>query len=208
MRNAEIGKATGSLSRIFMQHFKLCQHRNIQVLENKEGLLSHIKALDKVTFKTSLKIPLIFIKNSHSITYETNMQSDAVFEDFLKSLGVIIQSQNIRTGFYDHIKKDSENVGIVYSTDFLTELVFLIPSLKLQYSATDFQKEIDKSKIVVIWNSREEEQYDKRLPNILETVIGLGDSHKIVIILVPLKNGLIKVLTFNLSGKKPKASIL
>ena len=133
-RNSESNKNENSAGRIFLQHFRilnLSKLKTIKVLKEDEKLLTKIKIIDSTPVKDCIKSPLFYFKDCDSMTYETNMaNADPYFNDFLSSLGTIVDEPHIRTGNFEHLRDLITNAGIVYSANYCSELVFVCPSLK------------------------------------------------------------------------------
>lgn len=67
---------------------------------------------------------------------------------------------------------------------------------------------IDESQIVVLWNSRTSDHFDNQLPAYISTMTKNSSIIRIVIVITPLKHGLIKTSLFFHSDSEPVFSIL
>jgi hypothetical protein len=102
----------------------------LSLLKDDEALLAQMKSLDSISIRDHFQVPFLYIKENESKSYEVNYLADTYFNEFLVSLGLILEGRHIRTGCFDHIRDLVENTGVVYSANCFSELVFLCPSLK------------------------------------------------------------------------------
>jgi hypothetical protein len=127
-----------TLARIFFHDFQFLQPlkgRRVWLIPENERLLIHLRRLDSLMPRTSLRIPLLYVKDSEATSYEVNNLTDPYFNGFLGSLGLKLDSTHIRTGCFDHLHELISNYGIIYAAQCLAELVFLTPSMKFAGSA-------------------------------------------------------------------------
>lgn len=129
----EVNSSDNTYARIFLRHFQVLQPwkiNQLSFLKDDENFNRLLKKIDMTTLKLSLKVPFLYIKNIESTTFETNYSEDPYYNEFLISLGNILDEHNIHTGNFDHLIDLICNIGIVYSTNLLTELNFLTPTIK------------------------------------------------------------------------------
>ncbi len=66
------------------------------------------------------------------MSFEANYGADAHFDDFLHTLGTALDPSDLSTGSLDHIQAAIRSCAVIYDSTCLSELVFLVPSLRLE----------------------------------------------------------------------------
>lgn len=134
-----VNKSENSQARLFFHHFKFLDAlhlKNNLMLKESEAFRKAIKKIDKMPIRTTQIIPFLYAKNIEDLSYETNYLVDDYFNNFLNSLGIKLDDKHICSGNFLHIKKLLKNTGVVYDANLLTELIFVVPTLKLNHKTT------------------------------------------------------------------------
>ncbi len=132
-RKAERNCSDGSLGRILLQHFQFlnpARVSRISILREDARLATQLRLIDSLPVRERFCVPLLYLRDSDSPSYETQCQSDTYFNAFVGSLGVVLEPAHLRTGNFDHIKDEILCSAVVYSANCLEELAFLCPSLR------------------------------------------------------------------------------
>jgi hypothetical protein len=105
-------------------------HKRALLLTEDERLLTELQRLDTIALRQVNIIPLLYFKTADSPNYESNYAGDAQFNDFLHSLGGLIDEGHIKTGHFDAHKDLLKNVAVVYTASLFLEQLYLVPSVK------------------------------------------------------------------------------
>ncbi len=132
-RASQVNKSANSQPRLFLQHFQFLDSRrpkHLSILKDDHNLVAALEKLDATNLRMVQKVPLLYIKNIASSSYEYNCTTDGYFDGFLRSLGTALDMRHMATGSFSHIQDLIANCGVIYDANCLTELVFLVPSLR------------------------------------------------------------------------------
>ena len=167
-------------NRVFLHHFKILNSNSISLLENNETLKILINELDLISLKKTIPILLLYTEE-HNKRYS----EDLIFLDFINVLGIQLSNDYSKTGYFNHIRTHIEN--IVYTSNYFNEFLFLCPFI----SSTKSKNEIlwSEVKMIVVWNKNT--TVDEK--NIVSSIKNIGYNDTNMIIITPIKNGLVLV---------------
>ena len=176
-----------SVKRDFLQQLQYLAEPSLGILKEDKEFIEHIKKLDNVLLKEVIQVPLLYIDNPDAETYRTNYTDNTYFQQFLSSLGLVLNHQHILTGHFNYLKEYIDNIGMVYAGGYFANIVFLCPSLRFVRSSIS----LESTKMFILWNERSLNPYDIRLPSYLYKV--RENTKRIGIILTPMKNELFRI---------------
>ncbi len=129
---------TNLFARQFMQHFQLLRPlRGLRLLAPTPPMkfAGLLRRLDKIAVKNTLVVPLLYVGSARDTTFRRNDRSDPVFTDFVRSLGLSLGQDQLRTGNFNHIRELVQTTAVVYDTNCFTELAFLVPSARFSQTS-------------------------------------------------------------------------
>ncbi len=132
-RTSQTNKSENNIARLFFKHFQLLEAHelhNAVVLSEGERFSAVLHQLDATTLRQKVLVPLLYLKSASAKSYEIDYHEDGSFNDFLASLGLMLDTQHIKTGNFDHATDLITNTGIVYNATAFCEQFYLVPSLR------------------------------------------------------------------------------
>ena len=131
-RQAQTNTSGNTAAHLFFKHFQVLDSPKPRplLLQEDERLIVELQKIDTITLRHVQIVPLLYFKTADSPTYECSFSGDEYFNNFLKSLGAVLEEPHIKTGHFDSYKEFLKATTVVYSANFFTEQLFLVPSLK------------------------------------------------------------------------------
>jgi len=172
-------------SRMCFNHLKVLDNNLVSLIEDKEQLKKFVQELDLMQLKTKSNILLLYI-TEHGVNINTKAyKKDLIFTTFIGNLGKTLNKDHVKTGRFNHIKKYIEDVGVIYSSNYFHEQLFLCLFMHFKQS----KSELKISNLFVVWNKQEENiGQEKVVSHVRKVTRNYSDS--IVILITPIKNGL------------------
>eukprot|EP00826_Nyctotherus_ovalis_P066291 TRINITY_DN9786_c0_g1_i1.p1 TRINITY_DN9786_c0_g1~~TRINITY_DN9786_c0_g1_i1.p1 ORF type:complete len:262 (+),score=51.31 TRINITY_DN9786_c0_g1_i1:101-886(+) len=178
-------------SRIFLHHFKFLNNPGAKLMDNSSEFIQKLQEIDGIPLKEIIEIPVLYIADPGSEPFEIMPQNDLQFNELLEGIGTVLTEAHIRTGNYEMVKEYVQDIGLIHSADYFSDVFFLCPSIKHTGKVDLF----NGKNVFVLWNAREKDKGDTRMPLYLHRKLS-KEKEKLIIVLTPLRNGLCKVNVF------------
>jgi hypothetical protein len=181
--------------RVFLTQLGLFEYDQIHEISYSDSEIANkiIPQLDKFCEKDIYFLPILFLNSSVSSDFLSQTDNfSKSFEIFLNQLGVILDERHLNLGFLSHLSMYLEKYGtVLYNSDCLHEILSIVPCL--QSKEMTIRDVSGDSPVIVIWNEKIDDKHCILHPNLL---LYPELQHKICILLVPVKDNLIKVNFF------------
>jgi hypothetical protein len=146
--------------------------------------------LDRSSQKDTFFLSVLFLSSSTSSDYLSMTDSfTSNFKNFLMQLGVRLDESHISLGYLSHLSIHIDHYStILFTSDSSHDIISVVPCLA--QTEMSLSETTGASRAVVIWNSRQDDNFSIINHDILKSP---EMEHKDCIILTPLKENLVKV---------------